>query len=185
MDEILNPEKSDKITSTEFLIATVESINTEGAALIFDGQSSVSQKRYKVLGTGCQPNVGDRVVVMKHSGTCVVLGSITNDGSTIYYTNELTDVATTAESFLVSSFYYSQCGKLAQFYVAGTTTATLPASQWNTLITLKTGRKPKSQVVMVIWSNNMTLLATSGNASIWGSVASGTALTFSAIYILA
>lgn len=179
------PDKAGEFTAAEFLLATVSSINSSGASLIFDGQTAASQKRYKILGTGIPVAAGDRVVVMKHSGTYIVIGSITAAGASVYYTNKLTDVATAGGSFSVSTFYYSQFGKIAQFYCSGKTTAALTANAWNTLITLKAGRRPYSQVIMDIWNNYLTVLTSAGAANLWGTVATDTSLTFSAEFILA
>ena len=60
-----------------FFLATIDSVSTtEGVTIIPDGQITAVQKKYKCLtGAGLLAE-GDRVVVMKHSGTCVVLGKI-------------------------------------------------------------------------------------------------------------
>lgn len=62
----------------QFFLATVATVSgSEGLTIIPDGQSEVVPKKYKVLTAGtAPPAVGDRVVVMRHSGTCVILGSI-------------------------------------------------------------------------------------------------------------
>ena len=179
------PDRAGYFTAAEFYLATVSSVNSSGTKLIFDGQTAASQKRYKILGTGLPPAVGDRVVVMKHSGTYVVLGKITSNGGDVFYTDTLTDVATAGESFSVTTFHYSQFGKIAQFYASGKTTAALTANAWNTLLTLKSGRRPKANCIMSIWNNYSTVLTSAGAASVWGSVASGTSLTFSIAFILA
>lgn len=65
-----------------FFLATIDSVSTtEGVTIIPDGQSEAVPKKYKCLtGAGLLAE-GDRVVVMKHSGTCVVLGKIGIPGS--------------------------------------------------------------------------------------------------------
>lgn len=71
--------------SAEFYIATVGSLNSSGITLIFDGGSTATTKRYKSLATGRgSAFAGQRVVVMKQSGTYIVLGMLT-DGQ--LYTN--------------------------------------------------------------------------------------------------
>lgn len=62
----------------QFFIATVASVTAaEGVTIIPDGQTEAVAKKYKVLTAGtAPPAVGDRVVVMRHSGTCVILGAI-------------------------------------------------------------------------------------------------------------
>ena len=59
------------------LLATIGSKNASGVTLILDGLSSASQKRYKHVETGVSLTAGDRVLVVKLSGTYVVLGKIT------------------------------------------------------------------------------------------------------------
>lgn len=65
-----------------FFLATIDSVSTtEGVTIIPDGQSEAVPKKYKCLtGAGLLAE-GDRVVVMKHSGTCVVLGKLGIPGS--------------------------------------------------------------------------------------------------------
>lgn len=59
-----------------FFLATVATADSNGITFIPDGQTAATQKRYKMIASGPMPVEGDRVVVMKHSGTCVVLGII-------------------------------------------------------------------------------------------------------------
>ena len=57
-------------------LATVGSYTTAGVALIFDGQTTATTKRYKRLAS-YTPAAGDRVLVAKISGSYVILGKIT------------------------------------------------------------------------------------------------------------
>lgn len=61
-----------------FFLATVASVSgPEGLTIIPDGQTEAVPKKYKVLLAGTEPPaVGARVVVMRHSGTCIILGTI-------------------------------------------------------------------------------------------------------------
>lgn len=60
-----------------FFLATLASVSTtEGVTIIPDGQDEAVPKKYKCLAGSGLLSSGDRVVVMKHSGTCVVLGKI-------------------------------------------------------------------------------------------------------------
>ena len=65
-------------SETKFFIATVASVSSsEGVTIIPDGQTSAVPKKYKIMSSvQTAPVVGDRVVVMKHSGTCIILGTI-------------------------------------------------------------------------------------------------------------
>lgn len=60
-------------------MAAVDS--SRGVRLIFDGQSEASLKYYKILKTGITPAVGARVLAIRMSGTCVVLGTVGTSGS--------------------------------------------------------------------------------------------------------
>lgn len=72
MDEVKNKEEK-----TEFFLATVGSWdNSKGVTFTLDGQSEPTQKYYKMM-LMCRPlKRGARVVVMKQSGTYIVLGEI-------------------------------------------------------------------------------------------------------------
>lgn len=58
-----------------FLLAKIGSYNSSGATLIIDGQTSATTKRYKHL-KPYSPVAGDRVLVVKISGTYVILGAV-------------------------------------------------------------------------------------------------------------
>ena len=74
-EEIVLEEKSD----TEFFLGTVKGWNSAtGVQIQLDGQDSPMTKRFKQM-LMCRPlKVGTRVVVMKYSGTYIVLGEISN-----------------------------------------------------------------------------------------------------------
>jgi len=58
-------------------LATVESVESDGLALRFDGEDTARAKVYKCLGSYI-PAVGHRVCVMAISGTYLVLGQVVN-----------------------------------------------------------------------------------------------------------
>jgi len=66
------------LDSAEFLLGTVTAVSqTNGIRIQLDGQDAAMSKYYKMLNTGADaPGTGDRVVVMKHSGTYIVMGRI-------------------------------------------------------------------------------------------------------------
>ena len=72
-EEIVQNEKSE----AEFFLGTVKAwSNAEGVQIQLDGQDSPMTKRYKMM-LVCRPlPVNARVIVMKHSGTYIVLGEI-------------------------------------------------------------------------------------------------------------
>lgn len=77
-EEIIRDEKS----GAEFFIGTVKAwSNAAGVQIQLDGQDSPMTKRFKMM-LMCRPlKLGARVVVMKHSGTYIVLGEISNPNS--------------------------------------------------------------------------------------------------------
>ena len=78
--------------ATEFCLATVTAYDAdEGVKFQIDGQPAGMQKNYKTLMLGRALSVGARIVVMKQSGTYIVIGEITNatgggSGGTTDYT---------------------------------------------------------------------------------------------------
>lgn len=75
MDEFVKGENNGQ---AEFYLATVASgTKDEGISFTIDGQSSPTSKKYKLLLTGKEPpRTGDRILVMKISGTYIVIGKI-------------------------------------------------------------------------------------------------------------
>ena len=61
--------------STAFFLATVSSVASDGVHFVLDGQTAATQKGYKRLQTGEALAAGARIVVMKQSGTYIVLGA--------------------------------------------------------------------------------------------------------------
>lgn len=70
-EEIRLPE-----TVPEMFLATVAGVNSSGVLITLDGESTAMTKRYKQLKTGETLSVGNRVAVIKISGTFIVLGAI-------------------------------------------------------------------------------------------------------------
>lgn len=77
----------------EFYLGTVKAwSNNTGVQIQLDGQDAPMTKRYKMM-LMCRPlNIGARVGVLKHSGTYIVLGEISNPNSW----NRIQDLASTA-----------------------------------------------------------------------------------------
>lgn len=99
MDEFLIgeiPEEGNAPPETAFYLATVGAwSNADGVSIKIDGEDEFSTKRYKMMYM-CRPlHNGARVVVMKQSGTYIVLGEIGNPNSWKSIT-DLSSSATTA-----------------------------------------------------------------------------------------
>ena len=94
MDELSISKANDNEQKTEFFLGTVISWNnTTGVKIQLDGQDSPMTKRFKQMQM-CRPlKIGSRVVVMKHSGTYIVLGEVSLP--TLYYhPSDLAETAT-------------------------------------------------------------------------------------------
>lgn len=77
MDDLfLNSEEKLPATVPEIFLGTVASANSSGVEITLDGESEPMQKRFKVLKTGQALSANARVMVVKISGTYVVLGEI-------------------------------------------------------------------------------------------------------------
>jgi hypothetical protein len=79
LDELLfqNEAKNQGADSkSEFYLGTVTASDSTGIQLTMDGESEPMTKRYRQILTGRTITVGARVVVVKISGTYVVLGQL-------------------------------------------------------------------------------------------------------------
>lgn len=79
MDELILEKlpENEGSSPAEFYLGTVSAWSVEaGASIKPDGQDSGSTKRYKVLQTGRPLKAGNRYLLMKQSGTYIVLGEV-------------------------------------------------------------------------------------------------------------
>lgn len=77
MIELIPEKKDENNNEAEFYIGTLVSwSNSTGNVLRLDGQTDNMQKPYKMLRTPRPIHSGSRVLIMKHSGTYIVLGEI-------------------------------------------------------------------------------------------------------------
>ena len=84
----IEEDTGQNVSGSDFALAAVYTVNQAHSAvqLVIDGTSTPTQKFYKAL-TGAWPlDHGDRVIVMKMSGTYVVVGKIGSEPSTPSYT---------------------------------------------------------------------------------------------------
>ena len=182
MDELFLPKNDGKLETADFVLATVSAVYTNGVSLIFDGQNAASQKRYRLLQTGSTVRAGERVVVMKHSGTYVVLGGII-DGGGIYHTSKTSDFLTTNSNFTVNGGDFARCGNIASIYVYGDWNITGSSSDY-TAFTLKEGFRPFITCMARAWRNSNAILYWNGNMVFHSDVTSGNGATFLCTYLL-
>lgn len=184
MDEILLPqEEKAEESGTEFFLATVANKNSEGVTLIFDGQEDATQKRYKMLASLMPPLVGDRVVVMKQSGTYIVLGRIINNVYEYTYWTTASSVITASSGFTINEAAYYKTGRVGMLYVKATASSGSSSASWKTVGTVKTAMLPLHRILMTELSGQMTCLYTDGTLKIYGSYSANTTFEFTATYL--
>lgn len=84
------------MTETEIVLGTVVSRSSEGAIITLDGNDEPLQKPYKTMRCGHSLAEGDRVVIIKQSGTYIVCGKISSP-QLKYYLDPLPTSATLAD----------------------------------------------------------------------------------------
>lgn len=183
--------------SSELSLATVISSNsTNGTVYIqFDGMTGSSGKAYKALSSAFPLEVGSRVVVMKQSGTYVVLGKISGASvfpismggsgqSQVDSTSVISDIATAGANITLSFAYYSQWGKIAMIEINATATANI--SSGSVIFTLVSGKRPALESSAQVWlSTSLTsVIRQNGEVLLGGNLSSGNAATILASYLL-
>lgn len=78
--KLMEPETGKRSGAAEFFLGTCVTWGTsgsnQGVAIRLDGQNAGMTKRFKLLNVARMPVPDERVLVMKQSGTYVVIGSI-------------------------------------------------------------------------------------------------------------
>ncbi len=174
--------KDDGLGKAEFYLATVTNVRTvtKEVQIQLDGDDSKMSKWYKVA-CGSVP-VGSRVVVMKISGTYVVLGVINEE----IYTTDIQNVATAADGIVFrSGGYVARWGKVAMLHLRfGPSTAF--SSQEKKIITLNEGWRPAIIANAQYWAGAGAYINKSGEVWVYGSASSTTGnYVVYATYILA
>lgn len=178
------PKELNKAPETEFYIATVSSVSSSGVKLLFAGESTAANKYYKRLGSA-NVSQGQRVVVMKQSGTYVVLGNIGGTGGS-YITNNISDIATAASGItLKSGTYYAQSGNVASLCILFAPTSAF-SNTIKQIATLKSGKRPAIMSDAQFWSGNGAYIGSDGAVYVNGSATdtSGNYFLFST-YVIA
>lgn len=183
MDEIILPDQTQEPDSAELLLATVTSSDSSGVKLVFDGQTSASQKKYRVLQTGAAIYAGDRVVVMKQSGTYVVLGAV-KTGRGLWAAGNITDVLTESSLFTVTGGSFAMCGNLACLYVNGKWKEAKSTSAEYMAFTMKPGYRPYITCAARSWRNSNAILYYTGEMRYYGTFAANDGFTFLCTYLL-
>ena len=182
MSDLIIPD----IQKVELLLATIDSINSNGATLIFDGETTATTKRYKVMVTGSYMGSGDRVVVMKHSGTYIILGEISYSGKPgSSRTTTINNIGSSSSYFTASYAEYASTGRNAELRLKGTIGTELPSGGWTNLFTIASGKRPlMSRHYFNDYFNHAIQFSDDGTVSAWG-LAANTDVDFILAYILA
>lgn len=194
---------SGQLERTDLMLATVAAVYADGLTLIFDGETTASQKHYKKLSTYFGPTAGDRVAVMKMSGTYVVMGAI--GGSATVPVNALpivpitkggtgqngltvitdpTEVFTMAPGFECSWVYYAEWGKIAMVSASFKVIDAVTTTDWTTWATLTAGKRPPSRVVASFTRTSYCTVERNGEIQVSSTVNANTTYSFSAVYLL-
>lgn len=179
MDELLTTGGG-----AEFYLATVTEWNYQnGVRIKLDGQSAPMTKWYTVI----QPNPlwnGCRVVVMKYSGSYIVLGQVgppSDDRD--FYTSNLSEIAVPSSDFTISSAYYAQWGKVACIYVYGSWNSAFTATYKNAF-TMVEGKRPRFNSMARAWRDYNAILYGTGVMEWWGTASAGSTATFISTYLV-
>lgn len=113
MDELIQSKKG---TNVEFYLGEVTSYTIGGVKVRLDGEESGMNKQYKMLKTGKPLVVGDRVVVMKMSGSYVILGALDKPATK----SSISNLETTASTGIIALRFNSLLSALrAQGIIGG------------------------------------------------------------------
>ena len=188
------PQQLSKAPDTEFYLATVAGVSSTGAQLLFAGESSATSKYYKCLNSA-NVSTGDRVVVMKQSGTYIVIGKIGQGGgggggeTTII--TDISKIATAKSGYtLKTGTCIAVNGKIVSLVIGFTPTSTSSTSSAKNIATLKSDFRPAVRSDGSFWStngaNNGAYVMPNGEVYIFGALSS-TTITYSmlATYLLA
>ena len=178
------------IQQSEFLLATIVTADgTAGTAtILLDGMTAANVKPYKAMVSAWPLAQGDRVVVMKLSGTYLVLGKIGSQPSTEYEpafdvlpilkggsgmtgterqsVTSYSDIITAGTGITVSSAHFSSWGKLAMLNVFTKATTADATKYAFTLGTLKSGFRPCSAMCGIDFYGHRWNMGGNGEISI-------------------
>lgn len=177
MDEFLLEEMTGG--EAEFFLATVTEYNSSrGAKIRLDGQDTAMSKYYKI--TCGAVNAGDRVVVMKHAGTFIVLGAI--GGS--HVVTDPTEIFVMAPGFSCNWATYAAWGKIAMVTASFHVVQAVTTSSWTTWATIVAGKRPLAAVVGNITRTSYCTVGSDGVIDVSSTVSADANYIFTAVYLL-
>ncbi|HCG59612.1 MAG TPA: hypothetical protein DEV97_06370 [Lachnospiraceae bacterium] len=203
-DEYKSEEKR-----AEFVLAIIGTADSDAgtATLILDGMTSAMQKQYKVLSSAWPLASGDRVVVMKMSGTYVVIGKFgtaedpdpdpdpdpptdilpVEKGGTgvsgIVMETTAANIFTPKSGITINNASFVSWGKIAQLHVNFSPST---SSTFIILGTVLSGKRPKiiSFGGATGTSGGTAVVYTDGNTYVYGSYTAGSNYSMGLTYLL-
>lgn len=198
MDENIFLTAAESRSGSDLMLATIISADSSAgtAQIQMDGTSGSSGKAYKALRSAWPLAAGDRVVLMKQSGTYVILGKIGaaaalpinlgGSGQTgTSQTSTVSQIATAGANITLNWAFYFQWGKLAMLEISATATAAI--SSGSVIFTMVSGKRPALESPAQVWlSTSLTsVIRQNGEVLLGGSLSSGGVVTILAVYLLA
>lgn len=186
MDELLSSEIAEEHrANAEIFLADVAGIDENGFTLTFDGQTVATQKKYcRIEGSGAL-TVGDRVMVVKNSGTYIILGKITteNGGSSSKGSDStVANIITASLGFSMSAATYTWDGDISMLYVKAYVITAVTTATWKQVGTVVAGRRPASNVAVIESMGRGARLSANGKLEVYGTYAYRDNLEFSVMY---
>lgn len=188
MDELLlqeNPAGSGE-HGAEFYLATVVTNNSGKVKIKLDGQDAAMTKYFNSM---CGPIAADtRVVVMKQSGTYVVLGPVSNADMSSFAISKASNIITLESGFTAASCWYVQYGKIAMLFMNINVSTAITGTGSHKLGNMVAGKRPRVGTFLLSYSHSYPGYINPGpNGDVWftGSMAVGSNYYMYATYILA
>lgn len=172
--------------SAEFYLATVVTNNSGKVKIKLDGQDSAMTKYFNSM---CGPIAADtRVIVMKQSGTYVVLGPVANPDMTTFAVSNASDIITLESGFTAASCWYVQTGKVAMLFMNINVSTAITGTGNHLLGYMKPGKRPRVGTFLLSYSHTYPGYINpnpDGDVHFTGSMAVGNNYYMYATYILA
>lgn len=182
---LLAPDDFNQAPETDFYIAMAVDVNSNGVRLLFAGDGGATTKYYKCLNSA-SISIGQRVVVMKISGTYVVLGTIGGGSGDVEIITNTSDIFSSITSgFTVSSPRLARYGKIAMFTTLITASTAGDTTNWKTWATLKDGNRPCIQTLANCQATTYCIIGTDGTIKFSLKESADYQYRISATYILA
>ena len=182
--------ESGEASRSELELATVGAVYSDGVSIIPDGQSSASQKHYTALTTGHALAAGDRIVVVKMSGSYIVLGRIRADSGDpgVSLVTTASEIVTAGTGWSIDSASFARWGHIAMLRIDMHTTQAMTTTPETVLATVVSGKRPKITAPCQVGfaTDRIAIIQTNGNLQMNGyTLASGVSYTFMSVYLLA